>query len=377
MSARVMWTRGVPLVGRLMAFDRVRVAITVAGIGFAVLLMLFLAALYDGVRTEANGYVSSRPVDVWVAQDGTTNFIKSTSLLSAAEADVLAEVEGVREVSPLLRVITTARVGERQVTVILLGIDPLSETGRPEAAEGDMVPSPGEIVFDRALARQHGIRVGDTLVVQGRPFRVIGLSRGTNSVLTQFAVVTLEDAQLLLGMSDMASFLLVRGIDGLPPEELAARLAGQVPRTAVFTHAAFSANNMRELRGGLLPILATVAVLGAVVGLAVLTLLLYGAVLEQREIYAVLKAIGAPQHVLVRLVLFQSLAAAGGGFLFGALAYAVSAPLVVRVVPAMALSLSADALVAVGMATCVLGGLGAVLPLRRVRRVHPAELFRA
>jgi len=369
--------RGVPLGPRLVAFDRARVAITVAGIGFAVVLMLFLLALYEGVRTEANGYVDSRPVDAWVAQAGTTNFIKSTSLLSAAEADLLAEVDGVRDVTPLLRVITTATIGQSQVTVILLGIDPRSDAGRPQAAEGAVTPAAGEIVFDLALARQYGVGVGDTLQVQQRPFRVIGLSRGTNSVLTQFAVVTLEDAQLLLGVADMASFFLVRGVDGVGPEALVDRLTGQVPRTAVFTQATFSANNMHELRGGLLPILATVAGLGAIVALAVLTLLLYGAILEQREVYAVLKAIGAPQAVLTRLVLFQSLAAAFGGFVFGALAYAVCAPLVVRLVPAMALSLSLPALAAVGGAVAVMGVLGAILPLRRLHRIHPAELFRA
>ena len=240
-----------------------------------------------------------------------------------------------------------------------------------------MTPANGEIVFDLALARQHGVHIGDVLHVQGRPFRVVGLSRGTNSVLTQFATVTLEDAQVLLGMSDMASFFLVRAAAGVSPEQLVQRLTGVAPRTAVFTQAAFAANNMHELRGGLLPILATVAGLGAIVALTVLTLLLYGAILEQRETYAVLKALGASDGVLTRVVTFQSLAAAGGGFVFGTLAYVTCAPLVVRLVPAMALSLSPAAVLAVGAAVAVMGVLGAYLPLRRVRAIHPAELFRA
>lgn len=369
--------RGLPLARRLVVFERARFVITIAGIGFAVALMLFLVALYDGVRTEANGYVSSRPVDAWVAQDSTTNFIKSTSLLQAGEGEVLAGVAGVAEVTPLLRVITTAEFNGRRITVILLGIDPRSTAGRPEGVDGDVSPDNGEIVFDLALARQFGVRVGDALHVQGHPFRVIGLSRGTNSVLTQFAVVTFEDAQLLLGVPDLTSFFLVRGAGGVTPEALVERLRGQVPRTAVFTQADFAANNMRELRGGLLPILATVAVLGAVVALAVLTLLLYGAVLEQRETYAVLKAIGAPDRMLARVVAAQSLAAAGGGFCFGALAYAAGAPVVVRVVPSIALSLPPLALLAVAAASAAMGLLGAFVPLRRVQRIHPAELFRA
>ena len=45
----------------------------------------------------------------------------------------------------------------------------------------------------------------------------------------------------------------------------AARMRGRVVHTNVFTQQEFADNNMRELRGGLLPILATVALLGGVV----------------------------------------------------------------------------------------------------------------
>jgi len=368
---------GVPLGRRLIAVDRGRFAITIAGIGFAVMLMLFLLALYHGVRTEANGYVASRPVHVWVAQDNTTNFIKSSSFLLASRADELRAVAGVEEVSPLLRLITTVTFGDREATAIVLGIDPLSRVGLPQVAEGIAAPARGEIVLDGAIARRHRVHRGDTILVQARPFRVVGVSRGTNSVLTQLAFITLDDARQLLGISEVASFFLVRGADDVSADELARRLRGKVQHTNVLTRDAFAENNMQEMRSGLLPILATVAVLGGVVALAVLTLLLYGAILERREVYALLKAIGAGDAYLTRLVLTQSLAAVVGGFAFGALAYLACAPLTVLVVPEMALALTVPAVAGVGAATTAMGVAGALLPLRRVRRIFPAELFRA
>jgi len=375
---RSWWSpRGVPLGPRLIAFDRIRFGITIAGIGFAVVLLLFLIALYDGVRTESNGYIASRPVHAWVAQDNTTNFIKSSSFLMAAGADVLSEVDGVIEVTPLLRLITTVHFGDRHATAIILGFAPQSVAGRPEMAEGSAVPGRGEIVLDRALASQLGVRINGTLTVHGRAVRVVGLSRGTNSVMTQLAFIPLDDARELFGVPQVASFLLVRGAPEVSHDALVERLAGRVPRTSVFTREQFAANNMQELEGGFLPILATVAMLGGIVALAILTLLLYGAILEQRETYAVLKAIGAPDSVLTRLILFQSLAAVVGGMVFGVAAYALCAPLVLWAVPVMALSLSPSALAAVGVAFAIIGMVGALLPLRRVQRIHPAELFRA
>ena len=369
--------RGVPLARRLIAFDRMRFGITIAGIGFAVVLMLFLLALYDGVRVESNGYVAGRPADAWVAQDNTTNFIKSSSFLRAAIADTLRTVPGVTEVSPILRLITTVDIGPRRTTAIVLGIDPASSLARPEVVEGTAQLQRGEMILDRALAQRHGARIGDSLRAQGHPFRLVGLSRGTNAVLTQLAFIPIDDARELLGFREVASFLLVRGDSGTARDTLVRRLEGRVAHTSVFAQPVFAENNMQELRGGLLPILATVAVLGGVVALSVLTLLLYGAILERREAYALLKALGAADGYLARLILAQSLAAVAGGVLFGVLAYLGAAPITRQVVPEMVLSLSPWSLTGVAAAALLLGALGALVPLLRVARIYPAELFRA
>jgi putative ABC transport system permease protein len=145
----------------------------------------------------------------------------------------------------------------------------------------------------------------------------------------------------------------------------------------VLTRDTFAANNLHELQDGLFPILIAVAVIGGTVALIVLTLLLSGAILEQRETYAVLKAIGASPATLTRVVVGQALAAVLGGVLVGLLLYVAGAPLVLRLVPVLALALQLPAAVAVAGAALVVGIVGALIPLWRVGRIHPAELFRA
>jgi putative ABC transport system permease protein len=131
------------------------------------------------------------------------------------------------------------------------------------------------------------------------------------------------------------------------------------------------------MRTGLLPILATVALFGGVVGTALLTLLLYGAILERREDYALLKAIGASRGLLWRLVLRQALVAVALGFLFGVLAYLAAQPLVALLVPVLSVSLSLSACAIIAGASLAMGALGAWLPLSRLERIYPAEVFRA
>jgi putative ABC transport system permease protein len=160
-------------------------------------------------------------------------------------------------------------------------------------------------------------------------------------------------------------------------EELIGRLRARSPHVAVLPQAIFAENNMEELRGGLVPILATVAVLGGIVAVAVLTLLLYGSVLERREDYALLKALGASSGVVARVVLAQAMTAVCGGLIVGTLVYAIVAALAARLVPAVPLSLAVEAAALVAAGAFVTGALGALVPLRRIARIHPAEVFRA
>ncbi|MBL0170924.1 MAG: ABC transporter permease [Gemmatimonadaceae bacterium] len=368
---------GVPLTRRMVVRDAARFAITIGGVGMTVVLMLFLLALYDGVRTEANGWVASRPIDAWVAQMNTTNFIKASSFLPTAVGDTLQAETGVLEVSPLLRVITLLDVGAQRVTAIVIGLEPGSALGRPDVVKGSPSVRGGGIVLDWALSRRMKVGIDDTLVIQGHTFRVTGLSRGTNSVLTQFAFVTYDDARTLLGLTNVASYFLVRAAPGMQKDTLIARLRARLPKAAVLSQATFAENNMDEMRGGLLPILSTVAVLGSIVAVAVLTLLLYGSVLERREDYALLKAIGAPSRVLGRVMLGQALAAVCGGMMVGGMVYAIAVPMAEALAPAVPLSLSARNAMLVAAGALVTGAFGALLPLGRIARIHPAEVFRA
>lgn len=361
----------------MVSHDPVRIGVTMGGVGVSVALMLFLAGAYGGVSTESNGYVKERPVAVWVAQGNSRNLIKSTSFLGSSTTDAVRTARGVASAAPLLRLIATLTIRGREFTAFVCGVDSTSAATRPTIVEGTGAIGHGRIVVDRALARRAGLAVGDTLSIQGRPFRVSGLSVGTNVVISQFTFIALDDAQRLLGFPNIVSFLLVQAAPGVTPAALAATLRDEQPDLSVFTADAFIANNLDELRTGLLPMLATVAVFGGIIGAAVVTLLLYGAILDRREDYAVVKAIGASAGYVRLLVLGQSLASAVCGYAVGLGLYFASVPLILRIVPVFVSALSLQAAVLVALATLLMGAVGALLPIFRLERIHPAEAFRA
>lgn len=357
--------------------DRARFLVTTAGVGFAGVLALFLFAVYQGVKAESNGYVADRPTDVWVAQANATNLIKSNSLIPADRVDALRDVPGVASVAPLLRTIATVRLPEETLSMFVLGIDPEADATVPAVVEGSGRPGPGGIVLDRAFAAKHGFSVGDTIRLQDRSFRVAGLSTGTNALLAQFSFVTMEEARRVAGLPTFVSFWLVEAAPGVSGDALAARIRRAVPSLNAIPSAEFSDNNLREIRTGVLPILWIVAVLGAVTGGAVLTLLLYGGILERRSDYALLKALGAGQRFVDGVVLGQSLLTVASGALFALLGYAAVTPVLVRLVPELALDLTLPIAGAVLTAMVLLGVVGAWLPIRKLRGIYPGEVFRA
>jgi putative ABC transport system permease protein len=367
----------VPLAWRMIAKDRARFLVTVAGVGFTSMLMLFLLGVYEGVKAESNGYAQERPTDLWISQSNSTNLIRSTSLLSASLGEGISAIGGVDSLAPLLRTIGTSEIRGRSVTFFILGIDPAAPATAPSLAEGTALNRRGEIVLDRSFAAKHGLGIGDTVQVQERAFRVAGLSTGTNAVVTQFTFMTLADARELMGVPDLVSFWLVSVKHRTSRGSVADTVRARFPGLNAFTHEEFVRNNLDEMRTGLLPILSTIAVLGAMTGGAVLTLLLYGGVLEKRADYALLKAIGASHRFVVLLVARQSLVAVAAGLGFGALAYAAGVPILTLLVPEIALAMTLPVALTVTLAALAIGAAGSWLPIRKLRHIYPAEVFRA
>jgi putative ABC transport system permease protein len=357
----------VPLARRLLFRNRGGFLVTVAGVAATVSLLLFLFAVHDGVKDGSTRYVRTANVDVWIAQKGSDNILKSSSFLPASLAERVRAIDGVEAASPLLRVISKAEIrGRLSSTLFLFGFDPATRLGAPEGAP-DL--QPGEIVLDESFARKYDLTTGDTIALQQRRFRVAGLSEGTNALVSQFGFVRFDDGAAILGLRDTASFIVVRTKD-------ARKVRDAFPNLAVHEAKDFIRYHEEEMENGVLPVFAAAAIFGAAVGGFIVALMLYSSALERRDDYATLKALGAGQRYLLRLVVAQSLLVTVAGCIAAALLTAALAPLLLRLVPTLTLRYSPRFLLVLP-AALLIGALAASAPLRVLRRIYPGEVFRA
>jgi putative ABC transport system permease protein len=368
----------VPLVRRMVWNERARFGITTCGIACLTLLVLFLGEVYEGVKTGAVGYIRGSGAEVWICRKNSTNLLRSSSFLPAAVESAVRAVPGVRETGALLRILSFARIRGKSVTLFLFGFDPAEFLGPPRSlAAGTTALSTGEMILDRSFAAKHGLRIGDSLDVQERRFRIAGLSKGTNAVVAQYAFTTIENAQDLLGIPGTASFFLVRGDQTGGGIALAKSIRAACPGLSVFTQTEFVENTLAEMKTGVLPILWVVTVLGCAVGITVMTLLLYGSVLEKREDYALLKALGASHSLLTLLVVRKALTCSAAGFTLGFLTNVLLNPMLVRGVPELCLEFSWRFAAFALFVALAVGVLGSWLSVVKVIRFSPAEVFRA
>jgi len=361
---------------RTLRSQPLRLILTIGGIALCIVLMFFLLAVYRGVADGSVEYIRQNHADLWVLQDNATNILRGSSLISMDQINAIARAPGVRTAAPVLFLLSTIRNGDRVGTIFLTGFEPEKGLGGPpQLAWGRGPRADDEIVLDRAFALKFGFKAGEEVDLQGRRLKIVGISRGTNAFVIQYAFVTLRFARKLIGVPGLATCVLVNAEPGadIGPirEEICEVLAG----LKAYDQETFLANNVREMRSGFLPLLYTVAVIGAVVLTAILSLLLSVNILERRKDFAILKTLGSPMTFLWGMVIKQaaliaSISCAAALILFFPLVQVIE-----RISPEVTTKSTVVQIGAVVAAVLAMSLASSLFAIRRLRRIYFLEAF--
>ncbi len=178
--------------------DKVRSALSIAGVGLAIMLILILNGFLLGVDQVASTYLDHAPGSVVVARKDVKNFIASSSLLPPGTTEAVRTTAGVAKVTPILTQPVYFELHGQKQFVEMIGYDSRFGGGPWNLVDGREPRADDEMVLDRVLAQQHGIAPGDTLPVLNRTFTVVGLSAGTSTWMMSFMFVRKTAAESLL-----------------------------------------------------------------------------------------------------------------------------------------------------------------------------------
>ncbi len=366
----------VPVARRNLLAEKLRLAMSVSGVAFAVLLVLIVLSLYRG-WSGVGKLIMKLPGDVWVTQAGTSDPFHSTSFLPADRRDALAAVPGVQVVMPVYARQMAFTQGGAQLTVFFMALDAPEALPLPKETRDRYFPEPGHVNIDSVFSRKTGIGAGDTLRILDRELVVEQINDGGNAVITQFAFLNAADARALFGVENGVNFFLVTTQPGADRAAVGAAAAAAVPGAEAHTSEEFGNAISKEVDDAFLPVVGVLVALGMVVGGAVIGLTTYTATIEKSRDFGVLKALGASGAFLYRIVITQSLIVGILGSIVGIVTSMMADTLIKRWIPEFITKLLWTDVAIVFGAALLMAIVSSYLPVRRINGIDPAMVFRA
>ena len=366
----------VPLARRQLGHEPLKLALALLGVTLSVALVGLILGLREGIRHQATTYVDNAGAEVYLAARDTRSFDSGgPPAIPATFQDDAARLPGVRDTGAVVAGLGILRMHDSRVPSLLVGFEPGRLGGPWRMHEGRPPAQDGEIAIDRVLADSHGLSPGHVVRVRGHNLEVVGLTDKTASWMTPIVFTTRREAAEMQDAAASASFILLRP-DGVSAADLANTVRERYPRLNVMTRAELSAND-RELIGQAFDAPLMVMVLTALgVGAVVIAITTYGFVAERRREFGALKAIGAPNARLYRVVSVQALVIAAFALMAGIALQLGAARAIEALWPKfLFVSLPGHYVLAV-VAALVMGLAGALVPARVLARLDPAEVFR-
>lgn len=356
--------------------DKLRFALSVTGVALAVMLILFLLGLREGMFRTAVVYLDHAPGSVAVMPAG----VKSTSagsgqFLSPDTVDEITAMPGVGRVTPVMLMMAIPELHGQKQVIKLVGYDADLGGGPWDLAEGREPTADDEVVLDRVLAGRHDFNVGDSFEVGGHELRVVGLSNETAVFSGSYVFARKSVVEALALAPGSASFVLVTPAAGTTSADLVEDLRS-LPGTNVLLKSEVMANDQEIVAGILDQVVLLMVAAAFIVGVLVVGMVIYTATNERRGEYGILKAIGARNGVLYRVVASQAVVAAGIGALLGILFAFAMGSLVTNMKPQFLVAIEPTAIVVTLVAGLVMALAGALVPARAVADLAPAEVFR-
>lgn len=372
-----VWT----LARKILLHDKVKFAVAAAGVAISVNLVLAQIGLYLGFMQNASNLIDHSTADVWVTGEGSENFDFSAPIDDRSFYQV-ASTPGVAHAERMLLAFGQFRLADGGTQgVQVIGVEPGGRLLRPwnvVAGDPTRVHQPGAIVVDVSEAAKLKVStVGARREIFGARAEVVALTRGIRSFTTSpFVWADLDSARAYaLYPAERFNYVMVEAGPGVDREALARRLS-ELPGLDAFTAPTMSARARHywSSRTGVGAGFFTTAVLGVIVGLVVVGQILYNGTLEHLKEYGTLKAMGARNSAIVRVIVYQALISALVGFVLGgAMTLAARAAMAKANLTVL---LTPDLVVGTAILTVVMCCLAALLSVVKVLRLDPASVFK-
>lgn len=362
--------------------DRVRLAVTLTGVVFAVVLIAMQMGLYLGFSRATTSLIDNSGADLWISSKGV-RYVETGVPFSERKLYQVRATPGVLWAEKHIVLFSRWKRpdgGEEGMQVVGFNLD--RGAGGPwnvVAGSVEDLKQPDAVMIDQLYRQKLAVtHLGQVVEIRGRRARVVGFTEGIRTFTTAPAVFTsFKNGQNFAQLrEDQTPYILVKAAPGVNVRDLQRELASRLKGVDVHTTAEFARKTrvywLFGTGAGITVLIA--AALGLLVGIVVVAQTLYATTVDHLREYGTLKAIGASNAYIYRVIIKQAVISAAIGYGMG---LAISLAAVEKAKSSNAAILMPWPMALGLLALTVVMCIGAsMVSIHKATRIDPAMVFK-
>jgi len=294
--------------------------VTAMGVGMLLGIVLIMIGVYRGMISDAKVLINDIGADMWIVQQDTLGPFAESSRVHEDLKDIIRAVNGIDKTGALTFQNIQLPTATKPIRVTAVGFDPY----------GSISPiNPSRIIAGRTLRRDHyeivvsdktGFKLNDYIRLGRHRFKVVGITHGTvasgGSPLVYMSLKDAQELQFLFSNNRIRNDRL-RGIvsrnshlvnaivatirKGYSPKIIANEIR-KYQHKSVYTQAqqtAILTQNVIKTASKQIGMFTAILV---VVSTIIISLIIYTMTLEKMKEIAIMKLIGIPNNMIVKMI---------------------------------------------------------------------------
>jgi len=309
--------------------------VTAMGVGLLLGIVIVMIGIYRGMIVEAEILINDIDADLWIVQENTLGPFAEASRIHEDLKNTIRVIDGIKDSEALTFQNIQIPSKPKPTRVVAVGFDP----------NGSFNPiNKQRIIKGRGLQRNHyeivisdnvGFNLGDNILLGRDKYKVVGVTHGSvSSGGDPLVFISLKDAQELQFLytnnrirndrargienndGHMVNALVARVKDAYSVDMVAEELRRFKHKT-VFTQSQQSDILTKNLIEKPSKQIGMFAIILIVVSTIIIALIIYTMTLEKMKEIAIMKLIGLPNYMIVKMVIQETVLLGVLAFSFG------------------------------------------------------------
>lgn len=358
--------------------EKTRFFVSVGGVAASIFLVFLLLGILNGAIEGIVAYPKNMTADLFVMQEGTSNMHMASSNVPATAKSRIKNITGVKDTRGILYLGNTFKTpGGKRMFAYFVGVEPsdVDLAGPWRMAKGSRSPRRNEVIIDEITANKYFLTLGDTIELLDEDFKIIGVSKETFAMANILGFIEKAKLAKLSQKEGLESYIMVWLEPGADRDRIRQTILEKIDDVNVLTREELVASDKKMGRQMSIDLMMVIVGIALVISLLVVSLTIYMATLDRVREYGILKAVGAGNAAVYRVVIFQSFLSSVIGFLLAIPLAHIAFAVIRKTVPEATGFISfGDTFILFVLILLVSAG-AAILPVRQISRIDPIIVF--